>query len=122
MKKLMTKYFAKWASKQKISEEELSNSLTELQSGNYEANLGGCLYKKRIRFEGLGKSSSGRAIICYKKDNIAIYIYGFSKNDKSNLTIKELTAFKALSKILIKFSATEIEQAIVNGNFIEVMS
>ncbi|MDM8543752.1 type II toxin-antitoxin system RelE/ParE family toxin [Desulfococcaceae bacterium HSG9] len=122
MKKLMTKHFSKWASKQKISENELAGALAELKDGNYEANLGGHIYKKRIRFEGKGKRGSGRTIICHKKEDRAIFIHGFAKNEKSNLSRKELYAFKALSKILLGLSASEIAVAIENGDFIEVKS
>ena len=122
MKKLMTKHFSKWALKQKISKVELSNTLNELQSGNFEANLGGCIYKKRIRFEGQGKRGSGRTIICYREKDKAIFIHGFSKNEQSNFSQKELIAFKELAKILLKFSTLEIEVAINNGDFIEVKS
>jgi len=67
MKKLMTKHFSRWVNKQQIPKKELSNSLSEIQAGNFEANLGGNLYKKRIRSKGQGKSGGGRTIICYKK-------------------------------------------------------
>lgn len=116
----MTKHFSKWVSKQKISDNELKKALTELQEGNFEANLGGYLYKKRIRFEGKGKRGSGRTIICYKKEDRAIFIYGFAKNQKSNLSQKELIAFKELAKILLKLSAEDIDIALKNGDFIEV--
>jgi len=59
MKKLMTKHFSRWAAKQKISKRELAKALTEIMDGNFEANLGGHLYKKRVRFKGQGKSGSG---------------------------------------------------------------
>lgn len=45
----MTKQFAKWASKQNLRENELADAISEVQDGNVDANLGGCLYKKRIR-------------------------------------------------------------------------
>ncbi|MBC2694460.1 MAG: type II toxin-antitoxin system RelE/ParE family toxin [Desulfobacteraceae bacterium] len=122
MKQLMTKHFSKWLSKQKVSEKDLSVALSELQAGYFEANLGGYLYKKRIRFEGQGKSGSGRTIICYKKEDRAIFIHGFAKNEKSNLSKKELQVFKELSKILMGFSVAEITIAIENGDFIEVKS
>ena len=120
MKQLMTKYFSKWLSKQKVSKKDLSAALSELQAGYFEASLGGHLYKKRIRFEGQGKSGSGRTIICYKKEDRAIFIHGFAKNEKSNLSKKELQVFKELSKILLGFSVAEITIAIENGDFIEV--
>ena len=55
----MTKHFSKWVSKQKISGEELANALTELQTGNFEANLGGCIYKKRIMRKSIADSITG---------------------------------------------------------------
>ena len=122
MKKLMTKHFSRWVNKQQIPKKELSNSLSEIQAGNFEANLGGNLYKKRIRFKGQGKSGGGRTIISYKKNDRAIFIHGFAKNEKSNLSKKELIAFKELSKILLKLSIKEIAVAIKNGDLMEVKS
>lgn len=116
----MTRQFSKWASKQEIPENDLVNALTELQAGMFEANLGGHVYKKRIRFKGHGKSGSGRTIICYKKEDRAIFIHGFAKNEKSDLSPKELNGFKELSKILTKLSAEEMAVAIRNGDLIEV--
>ena len=118
----MTRHFSKWASKQNIPGNGLVTALAELKAGNFEANLGGHIYKKRIRFEGQGKSGSGRTIICYKKGDRAIFIHGFAKNEKSNLSKKELNVFKELSRILFGLSAEEIAIAIENGDFIEVTS
>jgi len=120
MQKLMTKQFSKWASNQNIALNGLFEAMEDVESGNFDANLGGHLYKKRIRFDGKGKSGSGRTIICYKKGNRAIFIHGFAKNEKSNLSKKELIAFKEFSKILLGFSKEEIALAVDNGNFIEV--
>lgn len=122
MKKLMTKHFSKWASKQEIHKDDLSLALAEVQNGNFETSLGGHIYKKRIKFKGQGKSGSGRTIICYKKGNRAIFIHGFAKNQKSNLSKKELSIFKELSRILLNFSTKEMQIAITNGDIIEVKS
>ena len=116
----MTKHFSKWAAKQKIPKREFANALTEIVAGNFEVNLGGYLYRKRIRFEGQGKSGGGRTIICYKKGDRAIFVHGFAKNEKANLSKKELIAFKELSKILLKLSPEEIEIAIKNKYLIEI--
>ena len=118
----MTKQFAKWAKKQKIPKEDLSNALNELQKGSYEANLGGYLYKKRIRFQGKGKSGSGRSIIVYKKGDRAIFIHGFAKNEKANISKKELLLLKEFARILLKLPSKSIDIALKNGDFIEVES
>lgn len=120
MKKLMTKHFAKWAQKQNIPISKLSNALSEIENGIYEADLGGNVIKKRIRFQGRGKSGSGRTIICYNFADRAFFVHGFAKNEKSNLTSKELHAFKELAKVLFSISDEKMKTAIKNGNFIEV--
>ena len=120
MEKLMTKHFSKWASKQNIPTNELSKALNEVQQGRYEANLGGNVFKKRIRFEGKGKSGGGRTIICYKKNERVVFVHGFAKNEKSNVSKKELMAFKELSKVLLSLNSEQLKVAIENGNLVEV--
>jgi len=120
MRKLMTRHFAKWAKKQAIPNAALSNALKEVGDGIYEANLGGHVIKKRIRFRGRGKSGSGRTIVCYKHNDRAFLVHGFAKNEKSNLSPKELHAFRELAKVLLALSNGELRIAVENGNFVEV--
>jgi hypothetical protein len=122
MKQLMTKQFSKWVTKQRIPKTELIKVIQAVKAGNFEANLGGQIYKKRIRFKGKGKSGSGRTIVCYKKKDRIIFIHGFAKNEKSNLTKKELVGFKEFAQILLDLSYDDIDTAIKNGDFIEVKS
>lgn len=49
-----------------------------------------------------------------------IFVHGFSKNEKSNLSKKELFVFKELSKILLSFNDEQLAIAINNGDLIEV--
>ena len=116
----MTKHFARWAAKQNITLETLATGLEDVRDGNFDANLGGHIFKKRIRFQGRGKSWSGRTIICYQYEDRAIFIHGFTKNEKSNLTEKELNGFKELAKILLNLSRDELNIAIKNGDLMEV--
>ena len=116
----MTRTFARWASKQDISNDELFRALEEIQKGIFEANLGGHLYKKRIRFLGRGKRGSGRTIVCYKKGDRMIFIHGFAKNEKSSLSKKELLAFKEFAKLLLSLTPKQLAIAIKKGDFLEV--
>ena len=117
---LMTKTFAKWASKQQLPENALAIALEEIQKGKYEAGLGGHLYKKRVRFAGKGKRGGGRTIVCYKKGDRAIFIHGFAKNEKSSLSARELHALREFAKILLGLTPGQLRQAIKTGDFIEV--
>ncbi len=119
MFRLMTRT-SKWASKHNINNDELFQALEELQEGKYEANLGGNLYKKRVRFVGRGKRGSGRTIVCYKKGDRAIFIHGFAKNEKSSLSKKELHALKEFAKLLFSLTSKQLVIAIQKGDFVEV--
>ena len=116
----MTKTFSKWAKKQNILNAELENALQEVENGIYEASLGGHIIKKRIRFPNKGKRGSGRVILCYKYEDKAFFIHGFAKNEKSNLSPKELHALKEFGKVLLALSNDKIKTAIINGDLIEV--
>jgi hypothetical protein len=120
MKDLMTRRFFKWVSTQPVSKTELKTALEELKGGVFEASLGGNIYKKRIRFQGRGKRGSGRTIICYKRGGRAIFIHGFAKNEKDNLSARELMALKEFSNILTGLTDAQFEKAIANGDFREV--
>ncbi len=120
MKNLMTRHFSKWVKKQDVTVEGLLEAVEEVCSGRFEANLGGHLIKKRIRFRGQGKSGSGRVIICYKQGDIAIFVHGFSKNEKPSLSAQELIALKEFAKVLVKMSPESLSVAIENRDFVEV--
>jgi hypothetical protein len=56
---------------------------------------------------------------CY---SFIIFLHGFAKNEKSNLSPKELAAFRRLAEILLALETEQIEKAIAQGIFIEVKS
>lgn len=116
----MTKEFAKWADKHGLTITDLADALKEVAGGSFEANLGGHVLKKRVPFPGQGKRGSGRTIICFKKDDRAIFVHGFAKNEKANVSKKELIAFRRVAEILLNLSPDQIARSISTGTFIEV--
>lgn len=116
----MTRHFSKWAKKQKLSEKTLATALKEVEHGIFEADLGGHIIKKRIAFTGKGKKGGGRTIICFKKEEVAVFIHGFAKNECADISDKELKAFKSLAEILLSLTEKEIDTAIQNDNFREL--
>ncbi len=111
MKRLKTKYFSKWAKKAKILDFELLKSTRELEKGLYSADLGGYLFKVRIAQESRGKSSGYRTIIAYKAEKRQIFLYGFAKNERKNISKKELESFKKLAKDYLNLTALQIRKA-----------
>ncbi|GAB6194687.1 type II toxin-antitoxin system RelE/ParE family toxin [Desulfocastanea catecholica] len=117
----MTREFSKWAGKHGVTVAGLNNALNEIEEGIIDANLGSNVYKKRISFPGRGKSGSGRTILFYKKGNMAIFVHGFAKNEKTTLSHNELKAFKEFCTLVFSYDENEIQKAIDKGVFIEVM-
>ena len=78
-------FFDKWARSIDLKDKTLKTAVDEIAAGLYDANLGGCLFKKRIGLKGKGKSGGIRTIIAFKKEDKAFFIYGFAKNEKANI-------------------------------------
>ena len=116
----MTKEFAKWADKNQVAMRDLSAALDEIGQGLVDADLGGNLVKKRIPLQGRGKRGGARAILCGKQGDRIIFLHGFAKNEKSDLSPKELAAFRRLADVLVALEAAQVAEAIDRGIFIEV--
>ena len=120
MLKLKTKWFDKWSKKNLISDKKLLDILRNISNNLGVVNLGGELYKIRVNKEGQGKSGGFRTIVVYRQSEIAIFVYGFSKNVKSNLNKEELTDFKILSKDLLSMNKQEYQNLVAQGEFINI--
>lgn len=114
------KLFHHWSKEESLDNRALTEAVDEMENGVYDANLGGYIYKKRIATQGKGKRGSLRTIIAYKTKEKAIFIYGYAKNSKSNLSPKEELALKKLAKIYFGYGAHEIKKALHSGELIEV--
>jgi hypothetical protein len=112
---LKNKPFSQWAKKLKIDDKTLLTAINEMTHGLYEANLGGHIYKKRLPLGAKGKSGGARTIIAFKAGNKAIFVYGFSKGEKSNITKKEEDSLKDLAKIYFSYDDDQISKAIKAG-------
>ncbi len=114
------KLFHQWSEDEKLNDTALADAVNEMENGIYDANLGGYIYKKRIAIRGKGKSGSLRTIVAYKSNDRAIFIYGYAKNSKSNISPKETIALKKLAKIYFNYDMREINKAVNAGELIEV--
>jgi hypothetical protein len=120
MLKLKTKWFDKWSKKNFITDKKLIDTIKNISINLGVVNLGSSLYKVRTQKIGKGKSSSFRTFVVYKKDDIAIFIYGFSKNDKSNLDNEELIDIKRLSKEYLSINRQDYLKLLASGDMISI--
>ncbi len=120
MRIFKTKWFSKWAKKERVSDTALRYAVSEMEDGLIEADLGGFVYKKRIHLDGRGKRGGARTLLAYKAKDSAFFIYGFAKNERVNITGKELKALKLLATDLLNYSSQKLQNAINAGEIIEV--
>ncbi|MBF0275554.1 MAG: type II toxin-antitoxin system RelE/ParE family toxin [Nitrospinae bacterium] len=115
----MSKWFNKWAKKSKTTKNSLLAAIEDMDSGNV-VDLGSGLYKVRVSRQNQGRSSGFRTLLIYKKEHLAVFIYGFAKNERDNISAKELMILKKQAKQILKFNQDEIDHAIGCGEFIEL--
>jgi hypothetical protein len=107
-----TKLFARWAKDEGLTDQSLVAAVKEMNSGLVDAILGGNVYKKRIAKAGKGKSGSYRTLLAIKFQDKAFFLYGFSKNQRSNVSPKELLALKRLASELFSYNESQIKKAV----------
>ena len=107
MLKLKTKWFNKWAKKNSIGDKVLCDTIQNISDNLGIVDLGAGLYKVRTATSGRGKSGGYRTIVVFRESDIAIFIYGFSKTEKDNLSKEELKNFKKLAKDLLSIGKQE---------------
>jgi hypothetical protein len=115
-----TKWFARFARKEGIDDNKLLETVTEAEKSVSVIDLGGGLIKKRVPRSGQGKSGGYRTIIVYRVKTLAIFVYGFPKTAKANLTAIELDAYKKLAQVFLGFSDQDIAKALNAGELMEV--
>ena len=122
MNVLMTKPFARFARKAKIMEASLVQAAEEVALGEYDADLGGNVFKQRVARPGGGKSGGFRTIILFRIGGHGIFAHGFAKKDKANVTARELKALKQLAAVLLELPEVELERAVEAGELIRIGS
>ncbi len=115
MRIFKTRLFAKWAQKEKLSDQLLRQAIQEMESGLMDGDLGGYVYKKRIALKGRGKRGGVRSIIASKVLDKAFFIFGYAKNTKENMIAEEkkatkaTKATKALAGELLSYTADKLK-------------
>jgi hypothetical protein len=116
-----TKWFNRWAKKEGLNTASLCLAVAEMLNGLYEADLGGSVLKKRIARDGQGKSGGFRTLIATNKKDRWFFIYGFAKNERSNIDEDEEEALKKLATSLLLLSDESLAQSESKGKIIEVI-
>tara|TARA_R110002049_G_scaffold300752_3_gene492070 strand:- start:68959 stop:69342 length:384 start_codon:yes stop_codon:yes gene_type:complete len=117
---LKRKDFARWQTGEKLSDAALCKAVQEMESGLIDADLGGHLYKKRVARPGGGKSGGYRTLLSARVGHRYVFLHGFPKSDKANITRDEKKALQYAGKVFLELSAKELVKALQAGVLLEV--
>ena len=115
-------WFARFASKEGISDNELKEIVENvLETRQAEVNLGGGVYKVRLARPGEGKSGGYRVIVFFLTRERTFYRYCFAKSEQDNINRDELKIMKKLAKEFFRQSDKQINKQIINGTLLEII-
>lgn len=112
--------FHHWAKSEGLTDAKLWEAALEIEKGLINARLGGFLVKKRIAAQGRGKRGGYRVIVAHRQGDRLVFLYGFDKNDKDNISQREKTALHRLGDYYMTFSDAALSSTVRDGGIIEV--
>lgn len=115
-----TKTFSRWMRGSGLTDHALARAVGEMVAGLIDADLGGHVVKKRVALPGRGKRSGARTIVATNFESRWFFLYGFEKNERSNIDRNELAALQEIATKFLSMSGVELEKLIQVGELTRV--
>jgi hypothetical protein len=115
-----TKLFARFARRERMTDDALQEAVGRLSRGLVDADLGGGLIKQRVARAGQGRSGGYRVLLVFRDRDRTVFLYGFAKSERDNIDERELEIIRKSASAWLAADETMIERALVEGLLIEV--
>jgi hypothetical protein len=116
----LTKAFGRFSGHDGIGDDDLREAVARAEAGLIDADLGGGVIKQRIARKGQGKSGGFRTIVLFRREAMAVFVYGFAKSDRDNIGPNELKAFRKLAAEMLSLDDAALIAAMKNGTLREI--
>ena len=103
-----------------LDDNALCAAVEEMMQGLIDADLGSYIVKKRVALPGRGKSGGARTIVATKKGSRWFFLFGFAKNEKSNITASETERLQAFAADLLSLSDKSLNEFVSEGKLVEI--
>jgi hypothetical protein len=115
-----TRWFVRFAKSEHISDASLAAAVARAERGLLDADLGGGIVKQRVARPGKGKSGGYRTVIAYRARNRVVFLFGFAKSERDNVSDEQLAALKNAAGDISRRSDNNIAEDIAAGRLQEV--
>lgn len=103
-----------------VTDHALRHAVSEMAQGLVDADLGRHLLKKRVALPGMGKRGGARTIVATKRAERWIFLYGFEKNERSNIDNDELKVLQEIAEDLLGLNEQQLRAAMAAGELVEI--
>jgi hypothetical protein len=88
----------------------MSGSNSKGRAGLIDASLGGGLIKQRIATGNRGAAKGSRAVVFYRRGELAVFLHVFAKSRRANLTKSELSEYLKLARFLEELTVAKLKE------------
>ena len=118
---LKTRFFRRWALDVGLTDTALLVAVDEIERGLMCADLGGGIQKKRVGVPGRGRRGGARVLLATNKRDRWFFVFGFLKNQRANISPRELDALRELAHDLLALNGRQIVVQTQNGALEEII-
>ena len=120
MRIFKAKWLVRFAEKERIADDSLSEAIERVARGLVDADLGGGIIKQRVARPGRGRSGGYRMLVAYRAGERAVFLYGFAKSERENIGQDELLTLREIGAAWLAADDKRIARAIEDGALQEV--
>ena len=120
MRVFKTKWLARFARREKLSDASLAEAVERAERGQIDAELGGGLIKQRVARAGGGRSGGYRMMVAFRTKTRAVFLYGFAKSERENIARDELLSLREIAAGFLEADDKGVARAIADGTLQEV--
>ena len=121
MRVFATKVFARFARGERLDDRRLCEAVGRAECGLIDAELGGGLIKQRVARQGGGRSGGYRTVIAFRTAQRSVFLYGFAKSERDNISARELDDLRKLARLYLGYSDAQIATAVESAELREVI-
>ena len=115
-----TKWLARFARRERISDRSLRDAALRAERGLIDADLGGGVIKQRVARAGQGRSGGYRMLLAFRSGDRAVFLYGFPKSAQDNIDPDELQTLREIAAAWLSADAARMARAVTEHALEEV--